>query len=53
MDGESKLLDDLSSAETMMMTPPSFHSTGDYITDEPCLTEHTLTSLGGSDSVTV
>lgn len=52
MDGESKLLDDLSSAETMM-TPPSFHNTRDYVTDEPSLTEHPLTSLGGSDSVTV
>lgn len=37
MDGESKLLDDLSSTETMM-TLPSFHNTGDYITDRPCLT---------------
>lgn len=45
MDGESNLLDDLSSTETMM-TLPSFHNTGDYIRDRPRWTEHTLTSLG-------
>lgn len=52
MDGENKLRDDLSSAETMMTTP-SFHKTRDYVTDRPRVTEHTLTSLGGSDSVAV
>lgn len=49
MDGESNLLGDLSSTQTMM-TLPSFHNTGDYITDRPCLTEHTLASLGVADS---
>lgn len=32
------------------MTPPSFHNTGDYVTDRRRLTEHTLASLGVADS---
>lgn len=38
MDGESNLVDDLSSTKTMM-TLPSFHNTRDYITDGPRLWE--------------
>lgn len=39
MDGDSNLVDDLSTQT--VMTRPSFHNSGDYVTDGPCLTQRT------------
>lgn len=49
MDGDSNLVDDLSTTQTMM-TRPSSHNGWDYVTDRPCLTQHTLASLEVADS---
>lgn len=40
MGGDSNLVDDLSSTQTLM-TRPSFHNSGDYVPDGPCLTQRT------------